>query len=52
MKQRDDIIAKMMRKYACTKEKAMSMMIMPDPSLNPEIQMEQLSGGGGGGNLT
>lgn len=45
MKQRDDILTKMTKKFGCSREKALSMMIMPNPDLAPEQQMEQLTGG-------
>ena len=45
MKQRDSIIKKFMKKFGVDKEKALSMMVMPDPSLPPEKQMEMLTGG-------
>jgi hypothetical protein len=34
-----------MKKFGVDKEKALSMMVMPDPSLPPEKQMELLTGG-------
>ena len=45
MKQRDEIIKKFMKKFGVAKEEALRMMVMPDPSLAPEKQMELLSGG-------
>lgn len=36
MKQRDDIIDKMMKKHNCTREQAISMFVMPDPNLPAE----------------
>ena len=44
MKQRDEIIKKCMKKFGVAKEEALRMMVMPDPSLAPEKQMELLSG--------
>ena len=45
MKQRDEIIKKLKKKFGVDQEKALAMLIMPDPSLSPEKQMEMLSGG-------
>ena len=36
MEQRDEIIKKFSRKFGVDKEKALRMMVMPDPSLPPE----------------
>lgn len=35
----------MMRKHGCTREVALRMFIMPDPSLPPEQQLEIVTGG-------
>ena len=45
MEQRDEIIKKFSRKFGVDKEKALRMMVMPDPSLPPEKQMELVTGG-------
>jgi len=45
MKQRDEIIQKMQRKYGVDPTKAISMMKSPDPSLPLEEQLEILNGG-------
>jgi len=36
MKQRDEIIKKLKKKFGVDQEKALAMLIMPDPSLSPE----------------
>ena len=43
--QRDEIIQKMQRKHNCTREEALKMFVMPDPTLPPEQQMEIVTGG-------
>ncbi len=45
MKQRDEIIQKMQRKYGVDPTKAISMMKSPDPTLPLEEQLEILHGG-------
>lgn len=45
MSQRDEIIKKFSKKFGVDREKALSMMVMPDPSLPPEKQMELVTGG-------
>ena len=45
MSQRDEIILKFSKKFGVDREKALSMMVMPDPSLPPEKQMELVTGG-------
>ena len=36
MSQRDEIILKFSKKFGVDREKALSMMVMPDPNLPPE----------------
>ena len=45
MKQRDEIIKKLKKKFGVDQEEALRMLIMPDPSMDPEKQMEIISGG-------
>lgn len=45
VKQRDEIIEKMRRKYGVDPTKAVSMLKSPDPSLPLEEQLEILNGG-------
>jgi len=39
------VIKKLKKKFGVDQEKALQMLIMPDPSLSPEKQMEMISGG-------
>ena len=45
MEQRDEIIKKFSRKFGVNADQALRMMVMPDPNLPPEKQMEMLTGG-------
>jgi len=36
MKQRDEIIKKLKKKFGVDQEEALRMLIMPDPSMDPE----------------
>ena len=36
MKQRDEVIKKLKKKFGVDQETALNMLIMPDPSLAPE----------------
>jgi len=45
MKQRDEIIARLKKKYGVDPTKQMAQLKMPDPSLPPEQQLEMLTGG-------
>ena len=36
MSQRDEIIKKMQNKHGCSREEALKMFVMPDPTLPPE----------------
>lgn len=45
MVQRDEIIKKFSRKFGVDADQALRMMVMPDPNLPPEKQMELVSGG-------
>lgn len=45
MQQRDEIIAKLKKKYGVDPTKQMAQLKMPDPSLPPEQQLELLTDG-------
>lgn len=45
MRQKDDIVAKFCSKFGVDREKALSMMVMPDPKLPPEKMLEMVTGG-------
>jgi hypothetical protein len=45
MSQKEEIIMKFCKKFGVDREKALSMLVMPDPHLPPEKMMELVTGG-------
>lgn len=51
MKQRDEIIEKIKKRYGIDPTKAHQLLKMPDPSLPPEQQMEMMANVGANGKV-